>query len=231
MQTLHPTKMDGGQILAQTPFPGHAIPSPNTIEEPQLRSLTGELGAKMLVKVLRENKFEPPVQDLTPLATKALKEQGRSPRHASKLGIKARHIDWSSWTSDRILRASRFLGPLWNEMLVNSAGHYTAPLSSNLKLVFSGGFEVAPTIVRDGSLGKGRRQPEVKPGFPYVFADGNVWFINTVDRKTLYIKHLTVSGAVKLEIPRAMTRLNLMDGAHWEENDGCNYFIAQNPFT
>lgn len=114
VQTLHPTKMDAGAILAQTPSPGLPIPNHSSISITDFQSYMAPLGAELLLRTLREGLFVAPIVDLAPTAQKALQDRGGTIRHARKLGIEDRHIDWSTWDAGKILRRRRLLGKLWN---------------------------------------------------------------------------------------------------------------------
>ncbi|KAL9601307.1 MAG: hypothetical protein Q9219_002602 [cf. Caloplaca sp. 3 TL-2023] len=108
LQTLHPTSFDKGDILAQTPYPGikHGA---RTTEE--LRDLLAPIGAQMLLQVIKDRSFVPPIKEI------------ESPRdnhkplaltYASKIGPEHRRIDWATWTAHDILNRQRIIGPLWN---------------------------------------------------------------------------------------------------------------------
>ncbi|KAI4151425.1 MAG: hypothetical protein LQ340_003490, partial [Diploschistes diacapsis] len=150
IQTLHPTKMDAGRILAQTPPPGIPIPHPNTMTIPELRLLTAPLGAALLIHSLCHALFLPPTTDLTTQATQSLVERGRTPRHARKLDIEDRHIDWRNWSSAEIVRRQRLLGPLWSNLTVPVFDHAGRQTLGTRKVVWSAGFEVVDPYAQEG---------------------------------------------------------------------------------
>lgn len=108
LQTLHPTRFDEGIIVAQTPYPGFEHQAA-TVDE--LQALTAPLGANMLIQSLKDGSFVPPIREVgwynSALAS-------REVTHASKIGSKDRHLDWTTWSADDILRRQRIIGPLWN---------------------------------------------------------------------------------------------------------------------
>lgn len=109
LQTLHPDKFDQGEILAQTEYPGFEH-SCDTV--PQLLAVVAPKGADMLVKGLRDRVYVPPLQHV---GSPQVEQGGRLLRHAPKIIPEDRHVDWDTWTADRILRTHSVLGPLWNK--------------------------------------------------------------------------------------------------------------------
>ncbi|KAI4103049.1 MAG: hypothetical protein LQ339_004413 [Xanthoria mediterranea] len=117
LQTLHPTKFDEGKIVAQTPYPGIEIQA-RTVEE--LQALTAPLGAKMLLQSLEDGLFVPPIKEAGWYKSALT---SRDFTHASKIGPKDRHLDWTKWSADDILRRQRVIGPLWNTTETCSIGN------------------------------------------------------------------------------------------------------------
>ncbi|KAL8909729.1 MAG: hypothetical protein Q9207_000038 [Kuettlingeria erythrocarpa] len=108
LQTLHPTKFDGGIIIEQTPFPGieHGT---ETVEE--LRDLLAPMGAQTLVQALRNGTFMRPIQGFDRINGQS---SSTEPSYAHKIGPEDRHIDWNTWTASDILKRQKVIGPLWN---------------------------------------------------------------------------------------------------------------------
>ncbi|KAL8683637.1 MAG: hypothetical protein Q9186_000410 [Xanthomendoza sp. 1 TL-2023] len=108
LQTLHPTSFDKGRIIAQTPYPGieHGA---KTVEE--LRAVTAPLGAKLLLQSLKAGLFVPPILEVGWYGGES---GSRSFTHAAKIGPEDRHLDWTTWSANEILRRQRVIGPLWN---------------------------------------------------------------------------------------------------------------------
>ncbi|CAK4027231.1 Methionyl-tRNA formyltransferase, mitochondrial [Lecanosticta acicola] len=103
LQDMHHTKFDHGKILDQMQL---AIPEDCTVEH--LIDTLGPIGASMLQNIiLRDLKASP-----LPISG-ADASQGEL-EHAPKITPEDRHIDWSTWTSDKILRYDRVLGRLWD---------------------------------------------------------------------------------------------------------------------
>lgn len=106
LQTMHPSRFDHGMILAQTLHPGYPIPEDCTPEH--LVEKLGQLSAEMLVKGIEEGVFVSP----TP-AVNGADPEGKC-EHAPKIQPEDRHICWSNWTADRIMRYDRAIGRLWD---------------------------------------------------------------------------------------------------------------------
>ncbi|KAL8787019.1 MAG: hypothetical protein Q9213_002455 [Squamulea squamosa] len=117
LQTLHPNKMDGGKILAQTPYPGIEHRA-ETVED--LQALTAQLGANMLIQSLKNGVFVPPLHEVGWYAGNSTLEDFT---HATKIGPKERHLDWATWSADEILRRQRIIGPLWNMAKTSTQGN------------------------------------------------------------------------------------------------------------
>ena len=226
VQTLHPTKMDGGQILAQTPWPGILIPDHDNIRVDGLRKLTGPIGAEMLVQSLRKGLFVSPVIDHSSQAIQALEHQGRTARHARKLELEDKRIQWTSWTSDEILRRERTLGPLWNNVSVPGFNRSGQQVWGTHKIVWTGPFQrIDPRVSYHDA------QPDVEPGLVYATWDKSTLMINTIDGMTLKTKALTVPGGPRLSVPSLIARHHLVDTASQEGQGGVVYYPGWNALT
>lgn len=107
LQTMHPSRFDHGDILAQTPLPGISVPHDCTPD--RLLHTLGPLGAEMLCRGIENGIFVPPTTDL---------RQGMSEPaqldYAPKVTPEDRHIDWHTWKSEDIQFRDRVLGRLWD---------------------------------------------------------------------------------------------------------------------
>lgn len=86
----------------------------------------------MLVKGLKDHVHVPPRQELGWWQTE---KSNRALRPAPKITPDDRHLDWDSWTAERILRAQRVIGPLWN--------NFQYPIAEKLqtkRIIWAGGF-------------------------------------------------------------------------------------------
>lgn len=106
VQTLHPKHFDQGTILAQTPAPGIAIPPGITSQ--QLEQQMADVGAEMLVNVLRSRKFVPPLQDAGWYA-----HSGLPTDHAPKVTKQDRFVNFETDTLADILAKQQALGDSW----------------------------------------------------------------------------------------------------------------------
>lgn len=105
VQTLHPSQFDGGLVLAQTPSPGIAIP--NGIDGKSLTEMLGDLGADMLVDILKTKAFVPPLKDVG-----WYKDSDGPIEHAPK--ISAPHLEVTSETTmEQVFVIKRAIGNPW----------------------------------------------------------------------------------------------------------------------
>ncbi|KAK7612753.1 formyl transferase [Phyllosticta citricarpa] len=112
VQTLHHAHFDRGTIIEQTPYPGIDFPDPDTCTPTQLSRHLAPIGATMLVNVLRSRTFVPPLKEV---GSAELKD--RPIRHAPKITKEDMHVDFKTWTSDRVVRTLRILGELWDDTI------------------------------------------------------------------------------------------------------------------
>lgn len=176
LQALHPEKFDHGRVLAQTKYPGmeHMC---STV--PELLSLVAPKGAEMLIKGLRERVYVPPIEDVgSPMI-----EQFNQPlRLAPKITPDDRHIDWVTWTAERILRTHRVLGPLWNITQTLHAGQVCEK-----RIIWAAGFrklEEPLNIFPD-------------PGHPMItglFSSSQSLIVRTCDGHALLVDQVKIEG-------------------------------------
>lgn len=117
LQTMHPTQFDKGMILAQTECPGfeHFC---STV--PELIAVVASKGAEMLLQGLRDRVYVPPLKDLS---SRLSRVSSRLSRYAPKITRDDLHINWNTWTAERILLTQNLMiGPLWNEGEVVRSG-------------------------------------------------------------------------------------------------------------
>lgn len=176
LQTLHPSKFDQGEILAQTEYPGFEH-SCSTV--PQLMAVVAPKGAEMLVKGLKDRVYVPPTQHV---GSPQIENGGKVLQHAPKITSEDRHIDWDTWTADRILRTYRVLGPLWNTTQTWLAGQ-----KREKRIIWAAGFQT----LRDSM--------HIFPdsGHPMVtglFSKSRSLCIRTCDGHTLLVDQLKLEG-------------------------------------
>ena len=166
--------MDKGAILAQTDNSGLEIPCEARESFPLFVEYMAPYGAELLLKTLKRGLYKEPSTDLSSSARSWLHD--RQPQHARKLDIEDRHIDWSKWPADKILRYQKLLKTLWNDTVANGM---------TIKLVWSGQFSITEAT-EFGS--------DIAPGIAYTSADGHLWLINTADGKVLRVQECTIAG-------------------------------------
>lgn len=192
VQTLHPKHFDQGVVLSQTPEPGISIPDADSCTPQRLIDQLGPIGGSMLVQVLKDGAFIPPLKNVA-------RRSESSPRHASKITKEDSHVDFRTWTADRIVRTLRVVGQLWDTTIYSKI---TAEDGVPKRVVIhSVSIDNSPPD-REHPLGSwwviDQRQP--------LPAIGTV----TCDGKVLYIESCTVEGHRKGEGTRLLTRvLNL----------------------
>lgn len=106
IQTLHAAHFDRGMTIAQTPPPGIEVGRQTTLLH--LTEQLGEVGANMLVGVLKSGAFIPPLKDVGWYAA-----SGGPIDHAEKITKQHGYVDFSKLTLQDILNARRALGSLW----------------------------------------------------------------------------------------------------------------------
>lgn len=192
LQTLHPTKLDHGEILAQTEYPGfeHLC---STV--PQLVAMVAPKGAEMLVKGLIDRVYVPPTQHV---GSPQIENGGRKLRHAAKITPEDRHIDWDTWTADRILRTHQVLGPLWN---ITQTSH--ADRIHEKRIIWAAGFRKAQDPMHIF--------PE--SGHPIVrglFSKTKSLCIRTCDGHTLFVDQVKVEGGATCLAWHAIQRYGMV---------------------
>lgn len=176
LQTLHPKNFDHGVILDQTSYPGFEHNSQNVDE---LKSITGQRGAEMLVQSIQKRTFVPPLRDVGWCNGN---ETAQSLRRAPKITTEDRHINWGSWSAAEILKRQQIIGPLWSIMegSVGGQGH-------EKRIIWAQGFELAPENVHIFS----------RAGHPVIFAHHSKFpqiFIRTCDGITLTVNKIKIEG-------------------------------------
>ena len=226
LQTLHPSKMDHGAILAQTPRPGLPVPDPHDTTVSAFTHRLGSLGASLLLEGLKQRLFVPPIRDLTPeLDIDSLGEIKPAP----KITPEDRHINWATWSSDKIRRRARIVGPLWST--VEEAGSEKAHRciwSSEL-------IELEDFVKRHCFLDARRRKPDAvlapntarlvcQPGVGYVSPQRDYVIVGTVDGKFLVTKNILLAGLqASIRPGDALLKFNVIPKDTWErlhEPDG-----------
>lgn len=141
VQTLHPTKFDGGIVLDQTPYPGMKIPRKDTISIPDLTEILARLGADLLVNAIRNKLYVPPYEVVPPTLSET--EVTLAPR----INLTTRSIDFQTMSRDAILRRNRGTGyrhklfagarPVGSDtelIIINISKHLRIPTSFDIPL-------------------------------------------------------------------------------------------------
>ncbi|KAI9711094.1 MAG: hypothetical protein M1812_007288 [Candelaria pacifica] len=193
LQTLHPSQLDHGKILAQTAYP---IPNPDTCTVSQLLEYVAPKGAEILIRGLREKIFIPPYNEINPSEAPP-QPQDPQIRKAPLISPESSHINWPTWPASEIVRRNQILGPLWT-----SATFLTK--DPGIKGVRgSSGFTVpmVKRIIFDGiSLGRETTDPRIpEPGLITVDFEGTEIHLDTCDGRTVMIARAKLEGGVEKE--------------------------------
>lgn len=103
VQTLHPSRFDEGLVLKQTEAPGMRIAEGETRAE--LGDRLGDVGARMLVDVLREGSFVEPAESVAWYTG--------TTEHAPKITKQDSFIDFDAMSVQQVLAVHRALGDVW----------------------------------------------------------------------------------------------------------------------
>lgn len=150
----------------------------------------------MLVNGLRDLVYVPPRQDVGWHSTKG----GIRPiRRAPKITPEDRHIDWDTWTAERILRTHHVIGPLWNNIGVLEQGK---PLRK--RIIWSSGF----------ARFTGSMDIPTKPGRPIVDgiqSNAKSVLIKTCDGHALQVFKVKIGGGSSVPAFQEIKRLGTVD--------------------
>ncbi|KAI9851473.1 MAG: Methionyl-tRNA formyltransferase [Thelocarpon superellum] len=190
LQTLHPTRFDHGTVLAQTPYPGDEIPSPDTCTVQELKDFVAPKGAAMLVRGICEKLFLPPVQDVSWWKGDRSSDGAKSFPRAPKVTPQDSQVAWSTWTAAEILRRQRVLGPLWTQVKERDGETGTR--------VIMHGLQEAPRL----------RAPTWKTGHFYLAKADTLprLLLRTCDERVLSVDQITVEGRPRMDAVAAAHR-------------------------
>lgn len=186
LQTLHPSHFDRGKILAQTALPGLDIPNPDTIKAPELSAFLAPKAAELLVKGLRNRVY---LSDTQAKAGPILERQ------APKISSEDRHINWSSWSAEEILRRHRIIGPLWNNGATGSPPNWV-----KRRIIWSSGFHLASPGF-----------DHIEPGMARISGSDPCLYVQTADKQTLCAEHATVEGQEIKAASYAVKKSDMVD--------------------
>ena len=114
IQTLHPTKFDHGEILAQTPLPG--IPIRDNMSAAELQIVLAAEGSRLLSKVIQCALFVEPV---TPIVLNDDNinsiTDGKGLSRAPKILKSDTKVEWDKMNVDDILLRHYVFGSMWDE--------------------------------------------------------------------------------------------------------------------
>jgi methionyl-tRNA formyltransferase len=116
VQTLHPTKFDHGQIIAQTSLPGLPIPTGST--PATLLPMLAAEGANLLKDVIETRAYLLPLQT-TSLSGKDIMQitNQRGIAKAPRFQKSNMLIDWEQMSAADIVLRHRVFGRLWDEKI------------------------------------------------------------------------------------------------------------------
>ena len=177
----------------------------------------------MLLRSIREGTFVPPLERKGHLP---FDMDLRAIKRAPKITPEDRHIDWNTWTAERILRTHKAVGHLWS-MVCFADERAFAKEALRRRVNWSSGFEKV-----DGPFVSG-----VEPGFPFLKSRGKEdasAYIQTCDNKCLEVKQMTIEGGRKSS-PESSSRHagafsgNIVQQAREREDGGSVYALFHLP--
>ena len=190
VQTLHPTKMDHGIILAQTPSPGLRY---NTNSIAELTSFIAPKGADLLAESIRKGLFVPP---LAPVGW-CSDEQSKLLTAAPKITKEDRRVQWQSWTADEILQRASVIGPLFNTIVAPPNGEVPEK-----RIIWTSGFQKSNLeLGHDTVLGKPILVSNAEHGTKVLFP--------TVDNQLLEAKTAKFEGHADNDIHTTAAKAKL----------------------
>ena len=212
LQTLHPSKMDHGQILAQTPAPGVPVEAAGADCVAELTARLASMGASMLVDSLEKRLFVPPVHDL---ATDLEPRDPKALTHAHKITPEDRHIDWQTWPAEKILRYSHVVGPLWSNI-------EEATSDTKHRCVWLSGFKDIEMFKQEDCDHGNWVLPEMhglacQPGIGYVSPRRDYVLLGTVDEKFLIARTATLAGLKRgVPVGDAFVKTKVLPPGIWQ---------------
>ncbi|KAF2420556.1 Formyltransferase [Tothia fuscella] len=187
LQTLHPSKFDHGDILAQTPFPG--LPVLPSTRYKELHDTLAGIGAKLLVDAINTSVYDFPRRPMK-ISEEQMKRitAGKGTSHAPKITPEEQEINWAIMSTEEILHRQRVIGPLWDNTIYAALAEDS---SHSRRVKYTHGFHDDPSVVRQFmDIGKARNLG-LQPGDPLIFTYQRPETGHTED----YIGVKTINGA------------------------------------
>lgn len=124
IQTLHPTKFDRGEIIAQSE-------EVSVLENENYDSLLerlGELGSDMLIQTLQKGLYKPPITPIIPSTSFSL---------APRISPSESEIRWNDHTTKNVINLYNSLGPLHTFQKCLTKKKNADPVEELFKVIFS----------------------------------------------------------------------------------------------
>jgi methionyl-tRNA formyltransferase len=185
VQTLHPTKFDHGELLAQTPLPG--IPILDNMSAAELQLVLAAEGSKLLSKVIQHALF---VQPITPIVLndnniKAITD-GKGLSRAPKILKSDTKVKWDKMTADDILLRHCVFGSMWDENLFNDLD----PTKNGTRIIFE---SLGKAELQETAIENLRDNP---PGYAVLVSDDTLEriVIKAADSTFVELLDCTIAG-------------------------------------
>lgn len=182
IQTMHPTRFDHGLVLDQV-----SIPLTNEYTASTLTTQLGMLGESLLFQTLKKRSFIDPKPMADQNGSELLAE------HAPKISPEDRHIDWSSWSAEKVERYDRALGKLWDDTSVARCSIPKPGVADSSRVTWEGPW----TIYQGEETSRFMDDKHSKPGSVSVSTyrgDKGRLGVWTVDGKVVVPSAATVAG-------------------------------------
>lgn len=187
LQTLHPKHFDQGIILDQNRY---ILPDNGECTVNQLRDFLAPRAAELLIDALRAGKHIrlSAGRSATDLSNTDVNHQ--SLIHARKIEPEDAQIDWQQWTSNKILRVQRVIGPVWNYFMPDNNSKAFRVQWHDLEYV-------DPSMPMENNM----MMHEQESGVPFILSgsDGEIACLKTCDGKFLRPLTMTIEGRKKHE--------------------------------
>lgn len=196
LQTLHPEHFDCGRILSTAAFD---VPEGGQCSLQQLRDRAALIGADLLVDSLRKQLHVSSITSQSPdVSREVLKALPDGTIHARKICREDSHVDWLSWSSDRIFRTQRALGTIWSQWPLQQRPGKGQTSPPEARVQWHGLHPTTPP-----NLGM-----NMQPGKLYTYTakpENDKLFLKTVNGELLTPESVTIEGR-KREMPPSEAR-------------------------
>ena len=134
---------------------------------------------------------------------------------AHKITPEDRHIDWTTWPADQIIRYSNVIGPLWSN--IEEAGSTEAH-----RCIWPSGFRSAESFWQESRskndvISSQVHELDCAPGTGFISPSRDFIMVKTIDRKWLVAQAVTLAGLGKSVPPGdALVKTKILPPDVWQ---------------